>query len=65
MLIFTLIAIGVGIGSASVYLPVGTHYIDADGSVWDDYWQTYVFPVSGIGPMTLTGDTTVTVYYTY
>lgn len=55
----------VGIGSASVYLPLGTHYIDADNWVWDEYWQTYVFPVSGLGSVNLTGDTTVTVYYTY
>jgi hypothetical protein len=55
----------VGVGSASVYLTLGTHYIDADGYVWDEYWQTYVFPVSGLGAVNLTGDTTVTVYYTY
>lgn len=56
---------GVGFGSASVYLSLGTHYIDADNYVWDEYYQTYVFPVSGIGQIDMTGDTYVVVHYTY
>lgn len=55
----------IGCGSGSVYLPLGQHTISSDSSVWDDYYGTYVFPVSGDGPITLTSDTSVTVYYSY
>jgi hypothetical protein len=53
----------VGSGYASVYLSLGTHTIAADQWVWDEYFGNYAELVGGTGPMDLTGDVTVTVYY--
>lgn len=55
----------IGTGYASVYLPLGYHVIDADSYVWDEYYGTYVFPVSGTGSIYLTGDTYTAIHYTY
>ena len=55
----------IGCGSGATLVSIGWHYLDADGWVWDDYWGTYVFPVSGIGSWYITGDTYVTIYYAY
>ncbi len=52
----------VGQGSASVYLPMGTHNITADPYAWDQNEGT-VWLVGGTGPVTLTSDTYATVYY--
>ena len=55
----------IGCGCGSAYLSVGPHTIDVDNYVWDDYWGTYVSPLSSNWYGVLTGDYTVTVYYGY
>jgi hypothetical protein len=55
----------VGTGSAGLEVSYGWHYIEADTYVWDDYYGTYVFPVSGTGWYYFTGYTYLPIIYSY
>jgi hypothetical protein len=51
-----------------IALPLGTHSIDVDQWLWDEYWQQYVFPLDVPYPLTVTittSGTTITIYYAY
>jgi hypothetical protein len=55
-------------GELSIILPLGYHTIDVEGWIWDEYWQQYVFPLGVPRSLTVTsstGDTSMTIYYTY
>ncbi|MBE3116597.1 PKD domain-containing protein [Candidatus Bathyarchaeota archaeon] len=55
----------VGTGYAGLQVSYGWHYIEADSYVWDDYYGTYVFPVSGVGNYYVTGYTYHPIIYSY
>jgi hypothetical protein len=55
----------IGCGYGSTPVSIGWHYIEVDSWVWDDYYSTYVFPVSGNGWVFVGPDTYIHVYYAY